>query len=120
MISRTSSAPTPSRRARPTDGPRLMIDAGEVIERTREPGFGLWTGVPCSYLTPLINCAIAHPSLRWITAANEGDAVATAAGAALAGQRGVAIMQNSGLGNAVNPLASLTHTMRIPVLVIVT
>jgi len=97
-----------------------MIDAGELIERTREQGFGLWTGVPCSYLTPLINCAIAHPALRWVTAANEGDAIATAAGAALAGQRGVAIMQNSGLGNAVNPLASLTYTLRIPVLLIVT
>lgn len=97
-----------------------MIDASEVVERTRERGFGLWTGVPCSYLTPLINCAIAHPALRWVTSANEGDAVATAAGAALAGQRGVAIMQNSGLGNAVNPLASLTYTLRIPVLLIVT
>jgi len=97
-----------------------VIDAGELIERTRKHGFGLWTGVPCSYLTPLINCAIAHPHLRWVTAANEGDAVATAAGAALAGQRSVAIMQNSGLGNAVNPLASLTYTMRIPVLLIVT
>jgi phosphonopyruvate decarboxylase len=30
------------------------------------------------------------------------------------------MMQNSGLGNAVNPLASLTHTLRIPVLPIVT
>ena len=30
------------------------------------------------------------------------------------------MMQNSGLGNAVNPLASLTHTLRIPVLLIVT
>ena len=29
-------------------------------------------------------------------------------------------MQNSGLGNAVNPLASLTYTLRIPVLLIVT
>jgi len=29
-------------------------------------------------------------------------------------------MQNSGLGNALNPLASLTHTFRIPILVITT
>ncbi|MGH9888832.1 MAG: thiamine pyrophosphate-binding protein, partial [bacterium] len=90
------------------------------MERVRERGFGMWTGVPCSFLTPLIDCVIAHPRLRWIASANEGDAVATAAGAVLAGERGVAIMQNSGLGNAVNPLASLTHTLRIPVLLIVT
>jgi len=97
-----------------------MIEAAELIEAARERGFGLWTGVPCSFLTPLIDCAIEHPALRWVASANEGDAVATAAGAALGGQRGVAIMQNSGLGNAVNPLSSLTYTLRIPVLLIVT
>jgi phosphonopyruvate decarboxylase len=97
-----------------------VIGANDFVERVRERGFGLWTGVPCSFLTPLIDCVIAHPRLRWVASANEGDAVATAAGAVLAGERGVAIMQNSGLGNAVNPLASLTHTLRIPVLLIVT
>jgi len=97
-----------------------MIEAPLFIERSRERGFGLWTGVPCSFLTALIDCAIDHPAARWVASANEGDAVATAAGAALGGVRAVAIMQNSGLGNAVNPLASLTHTLRIPVLLIVT
>src|SRR5262245_58419016 len=96
-----------------------MIDAAEFIERTRQHGFGLWTGVPCSYLGPLIDAAIAHPTLRWVGSANEGDAVATAAGATLGGARGVVLLQNSGLGNALNPLASLTYTLRIPVLVIV-
>ncbi len=97
-----------------------MIEAPEFIEGSRQHGFGLWTGVPCSFLTPLIDCAIEHPSLRWVGAANEGEAVAIAAGWALGGQLGVAIMQNSGLGNAVSPLSSLTHTLRIPVLLIVT
>lgn len=97
-----------------------MIEAKEFLDRARARGFALWTGVPCSYLTPLIDCAIGHPGLSWISSANEGDAVATAAGAVLGGQRAVAMMQNSGLGNAVNPLASLTHTLRIPVLLIVT
>ena len=52
--------------------------------------------------------------------ANEGDAVALIAGVALAGTRGVAMMQNSGLGNAVSPLTSLTWTFRLPQLLIVT
>ncbi|HDQ14249.1 MAG TPA: phosphonopyruvate decarboxylase, partial [Sediminispirochaeta sp.] len=51
---------------------------------------------------------------------NEGDAVAIASGNQLAGHRGVAMFQNSGLGNAVNPLTSMNHTFRIPVLLIVT
>jgi phosphonopyruvate decarboxylase len=59
-------------------------------------------------------------SLQYVGAANEGDAVALIAGAALGGHRGVTMMQNSGLGNAVSPLTSLTWTFRLPQLLIVT
>ena len=58
--------------------------------------------------------------LRYVGAANEGDAVAIAAGASLGGTGAVAMFQNSGLGNAVNPLTSLTWTFRIPILLITT
>jgi phosphonopyruvate decarboxylase len=97
-----------------------MIEAGAFIRRARSHGFSLYTGVPCSYLKPFINYVIDDAELRYIGAANEGDAVAVAAGAELAGQRGVVMFQNSGFGNTVNPLTSLTHTFRIPVLIIVT
>jgi phosphonopyruvate decarboxylase len=76
--------------------------------------------VPCSYLTPFINYVLDSPDLRYIGAANEGDAVALVAGAEIGGMRGVAMYQNSGLGNALNPLTSLTHTFRIPALVVTT
>ena len=46
--------------------------------------------------------------------------LALAAGQALAGKRAVAMMQNSGLGNAVSPLTSLNWVFRLPVLLIVT
>ena len=97
-----------------------MIKAEAFIAAARARGFGLYTGVPCSYLTPFINHTIGSPVLRYVGAANEGDAVAIAAGAELGGQRAVVMFQNSGLGNAVNPLTSLTHTFRLPVLLIVT
>lgn len=97
-----------------------MIAAEVFVERARARGFDWYAGVPCSFLTPFINYTISDDSLRYIACANEGDAVATAAGAVIAGRRAVAMMQNSGLGNAVNPLTSLTHTFRIPVLLIVT
>ncbi|MFQ3621581.1 MAG: hypothetical protein SNJ78_11635, partial [Spirochaetales bacterium] len=58
--------------------------------------------------------------LRYIPAVNEGDAVAIAAGATLAGTRAIAMFQNSGLGNAVNPLSSLTYIFKIPILLITT
>ena len=97
-----------------------MIEASEFLEAARERGFGFYTGVPCSFLTPLINRVISDPATQYVGATSEGEAVAIAAGAWLAG-RGAAVMcQNSGLGNTVNPLTSLNHPFRIPALLIVT
>ncbi|NND36073.1 MAG: phosphonopyruvate decarboxylase [Gammaproteobacteria bacterium] len=97
-----------------------MIEAGEFVGSARDRGFDLYAGVPCSYLKPFINYVIDADDLTYVGAANEGDAVAIAAGAELGGSRGVVMLQNSGLGNTVNPLTSLTETFRIPVLIIVT
>lgn len=97
-----------------------MIKAADFITRARAHGFEFYAGVPCSFLTPFINQVIDSPTLTYISSANEGDAVATVAGAFLAGTRGVAMMQNSGLGNAVSPLTSLAYVFRIPMLVICT
>jgi phosphonopyruvate decarboxylase len=97
-----------------------VIEASEFAGPAKHLGFDFWAGVPCSYLTPFINYTIGDPELTYISSANEGDAVATASGAALGGHRSVAMMQNSGLGNAVSPLTSLNHVFRIPILLIVT
>ena len=97
-----------------------MIEAADFLEPARQAGFRFWSGVPCSFLTPFINSVIADPDSQYIGAANEGDAVAIASGAALGGRRAVAIMQNSGLGNAVSPLSSLNWVFRLPILLIVT
>ena len=58
--------------------------------------------------------------MPYVGAASEGEAVAIAAGAWLGGQGACVMMQNSGLGNAVNPLTSLNHPFRIPALLVVT
>jgi phosphonopyruvate decarboxylase len=99
-----------------------MIEARDFVEAARKRGFEWYAGVPCSYLTPFINYVLEDPSLRYVSMANEGDAVALIAGVALGGgrRRGVSMMQNSGLGNAVSPLTSLTWTFRLPQLLIVT
>ena len=97
-----------------------MIEASSFIDAAKAHGFGFYSGVPCSYLKPFINYVIDSDELRYVGAANEGDAVAIAAGADLAGKRSVTMFQNSGLGNAVNPLTSLTYSFRIPTLLIPT
>ena len=97
-----------------------MIEAAQFVDAARERGFDRYAGVPCSYLTPFIDHVLQDETLHYVSAANEGDAVALIAGVALGGRRGVAMMQNSGLGNAVSPLTSLTWTFRLPQLLIVT
>ncbi|MFT4561212.1 MAG: phosphonopyruvate decarboxylase [Gammaproteobacteria bacterium] len=97
-----------------------MISAHEFVDRARDVGFTWYAGVPCSFLTPFINYVIGDDSLTYVSAANEGDAVAAVAGAVIGGRGGVAMMQNSGLGNAVSPLTSLAYVFRIPMLIICT
>tara|TARA_R110002096_G_scaffold17139_4_gene58996 strand:- start:20325 stop:21479 length:1155 start_codon:yes stop_codon:yes gene_type:complete len=97
-----------------------LIEAKEFVEAARELGFSRYTGVPCSFLTPFINYVINDDTLEYVSSANEGDALATAAGAAIGGQRSVVMMQNSGLGNAVSPITSLSYVFRIPNLIIST
>jgi phosphonopyruvate decarboxylase len=75
-------------------------------------------GVPCSVLEPWLQ-QIDGFSDRELIASNEGHALAFCAGAWLAGDAGVAYMQNSGLGNAVNALTSLIAPFEIPVICLI-
>ncbi len=97
-----------------------MIKASDFFDQCLDRGFNFFTGTPCSYLKPLINYVIDHKEFNFIDATNEGDAVAIASGVTIAGGRSVVMFQNSGLGNAVNPLTSLAYIFRIPLLIIVT
>ena len=98
-----------------------MLDPKQFIDALRERGIDFFTGVPDSLLKAFCACVAAGPD-RHVTAANEGAAVALAAGHYLAsGRPGLVYMQNSGEGNAVNPLASLTDpaVYGIPVLLLI-
>ncbi len=97
-----------------------MIDADAFLDAAVGRGVDFFTGVPCSFLTPLINRALCRGDLAYVGAASEGEAVAIAAGASLAGRGTAVLCQNSGLGNAVNPLTSLNAPFRIPTLLVCT
>lgn len=71
-----------------------------------------YTGVPDSQLKPLCDYLIEEFGIsnKHIVAANEGNAVALAAGYYLStGKIPVVYMQNSGIGNIINPATSLLH-----------
>ena len=74
--------------------------------------FDFFAGVPDSLLRPLCDWLITEYGIskKHIVAANEGNALALAAGYHLAtGKIPVVYMQNSGIGNIINPLASLMN-----------
>lgn len=100
-----------------------MIRPEFFIEALREKGIDCFAGVPdsllkniCAYITDHFDAA------HNIIAANEGAAVGLAAGHYLAtGLPACVYMQNSGEGNIINPLASLTdqEVYNIPVLLLI-
>ena len=97
-----------------------MIQSNDFISGCLSRDYTFYTGVPCSFLKPLINYVIQSSNVDYIAATSEGEAVGIATGAYLAGNKSVVMCQNSGLGNMVNPLTSLNFPFRIPLLLIVT
>ena len=100
-----------------------MINCRKFYESLEKIGVEIFTGVPDSLLKDF--CAYVtdntEPSRNIITA-NEGNAIAVAAGHYLAtGRYGMVYMQNSGLGNAINPLTSLAdpEVYSIPMLLLI-
>ncbi len=100
-----------------------MISPERFCHTLRAAGIDFYTGVPDSLLKNLCAWLTDHADDRHhIIAANEGGAIGLAAGHYLAtGQIPLVYMQNSGEGNAVNPLLSLTdkEVYRIPVLLVI-
>ena len=100
-----------------------MISPAFFIDSLKKSGIEFFAGVPdsllkniCAYIADNIDCD------HNIITANEGAAIGLAAGYHLAtGKAGVVYMQNSGQGNIINPLASLTdkEVYNIPVLLLI-
>ena len=95
-----------------------MITAEAFCTALLERGYRFFSGVPCSHLSGPTYVLSQRPGY-YVPAANEGAAVAMAAGARMAGTRSAVLMQNSGLGHAINPLASLVLPYQIPLLAFV-
>ena len=100
-----------------------MISPKFFYDTLASYGIDFYTGVPDSLLKNLCAYITDHAdSSHNIIAANEGGAMGLAAGHYLAtGQIPVVYMQNSGEGNIINPLASLTDpdVYNIPVLLVI-
>src|SRR3989344_3297371 len=98
-----------------------MINCKDIYNALVKKDIKFFTGVPDSLLKDF--CAyITDNSRNHIITANEGNAIALASGYYLAtGKYGMVYMQNSGQGNAVNPLISLADpdVYSIPILLLI-
>lgn len=100
-----------------------MLKCNEFYNLLTKRGVDFYAGVPDSLLKDICAYIFDHTKdEKNIIAANEGNAVALAAGYHLAtGKYGLVYMQNSGQGNALNPLMSLTDgdVYSIPLLLLI-
>ena len=102
---------------------RDFLDPAEFYQAVRRIGVDFFCGVPdsllkdfCAYVTENVS------STDHVITANEGAAVALASGYHLAtGKNSMVYLQNSGLGNTVNPLLSLASpgVYNIPMLLLI-
>ena len=100
-----------------------MLSTNTFLEDLTGSDISFFAGVPDSLLKELCACITdTLPANQHVIAANEGNAVGLAIGHYLAtGKPGVVYMQNSGQGNAVNPLMSLAddQVYGIPALLLI-
>ena len=85
----------------------------EIAAILFEEGIDFVCSVPCVMLSGVLK-QLQNGSLLHIPVTREEEGVGIAAGAALGGKRPALLMQNSGLGNALNALLSLTKLYRLP------
>ena len=97
-----------------------MINVEKFINYLKKISIDFFCGVPDSQLAPF--CDYIEENCNNTIAANEGNAVAIASGYYLTTSNfPVVYLQNSGLGNIVNPVTSLTHSKvySIPIVYVV-
>lgn len=95
------------------------MKSAELIEKMMTHGMGPFIGVPCSVLKNIFSyIKLKYPDM-YLTANNEGEALSIATGMSLAQKRPVVLMQNSGIGNMMNPFVSLNQVYKLPIIFII-
>jgi sulfopyruvate decarboxylase alpha subunit len=92
--------------------------AKHVADVLRRNGIRLFVTVPDYIVGYVLDELWADPECRVVTTTREEEAVGLLSGAWLAGKRGALLMQNSGLGNCTNALASLNMASLVPVVLV--
>jgi sulfopyruvate decarboxylase subunit alpha len=100
----------------PTFAQKVQV-AKELCQELMAVGFGPFLGTPSGVLSPFYSALNRHDGL--LIVARDDNAVGVAAGASLAGQFPVVLMESSGLGQSISAIASLVVPYKIPMLLVV-
>ncbi len=95
------------------------MEAQTFWQGMKRRGLNFFAGVPDSTFQNAYSVMINDPEIRYVPAVREDVALGVASAAYFAGGLGGVVMQNSGIGNLVNPLTSFNLMYKIPVLLIV-
>ncbi len=99
-----------------------MIDVRNLIKFLKENKINFYAGVPDSVLKNFTNCLGTEKKFEHLILPNEGSAVSAGIGYYLSTKKIPAVyMQNSGIGNSLNPLISIAHkkVYKIPLFLII-
>ncbi|CUW38019.1 Putative phosphonopyruvate decarboxylase or sulfopyruvate decarboxylase, alpha subunit [Magnetospirillum sp. XM-1] len=88
-------------------------------DQLKQLGYDFFTGVPDSTMKGTFQILEADPDVDYVVSVNESLACGIAFGAAMAGRKVCMLMQNSGFGEAINALASLSMLYASPTLIVV-
>ena len=92
-----------------------MVDK-QIVDIIESSGVDVVLSLPCNMLSGLMD-EIDRRNIKHVPVCREEEGVGIAAGVVLAGKRPMILMQNSGLGNCVNALMSLTSLYEMPLLI---
>ena len=95
------------------------MDPKTFWDALKARGLTFFAGVPDSTFQRAYNVMVQDPDIRYVPAVREDVALGLASAPYFAGGLGGVIMQNSGIGNIVNPLTSFSLMYKIPVLLLV-
>ena len=95
------------------------MDSTKFLNALKCRNITFLAGVPDSTFQPLYGELLPDPEFHYVPAVREDVALGVASAAYFDGKLGAVLMQNSGIGNIVNPLSSFNLMYRIPALLIV-
>ena len=96
-----------------------MDSSQAVFDGLKKAGIDFVVSVPCVNLGKLMEMVDCDPEIIHIPVTREEEGFGIAAGAYMGGRKPAILMQNSGLGNSVNVLASLFKLYQFPILMII-